>query len=244
MKPTSDAGDDARGAGAGRAPGALAPVRVKLCGTARAEDLALACELRVEYVGFVFWEGSPRRATPDAVGAWRRALGIAAPPRAGGDVLPRFVGVFVNASLDDMARARDAAGLDLLQLHGDETPDACAAASRIAPVIKAVRLGAQAAAAPATLDALDACAALLVEAAHPPLRGGTGRSLDLEIARRAAAGRRVFLAGGLRPDTVADAVRAVRPYAVDVASGVEAAPGRRDRAKAEAFVVAARGAVA
>jgi phosphoribosylanthranilate isomerase len=230
-------GDDPSGAAA-RAGGPREPVRVKLCGTARAEDLELAFELAVDYVGFIFAE-SPRRAEPEAVGAWRRALGAA--DRA---ARPRFVGVFVNAGLDEMARARDAAELDLLQLHGDESPEICRAAARIAPVVKAVRLATLDPAAVAALDAYAACEALLVEAAHPALRGGTGRALDLDVARRAAEGRRVLLAGGLRPETVGDAVRAVRPFGVDVASGVESAPGRRDRAKAEAFVAAARGAIA
>ncbi len=220
---------------ASRSPAAPV-VLVKLCGTARAEDLDIAYELSVDLVGFVFFDGSPRRANAIDVGAWRRAHGGA---RTAG---PRFAGVFVNAALDEIARARDAADLDLIQLHGDETPEFCRAVARIAPVVKAIRLAGPESL--AALDAFDRCHAILVEPAGTGARGGAGVPLDLHVAALAARRGRVLLAGGLRPETVAAAIRAVRPYAVDVASGVESAPGRRDRTMAAAFVAAARGAIA
>lgn len=223
-------GGGARGA-AGAADGGGRPVKVKLCGTARPEDLRLACDLAADYVGFIFWSESPRRARPADVAAWKRDM-----PRP----LPRAVGVFVDATLAEIEAAAGVAGLDLLQLHGDEGPEFCRAAARVAPVVKALRL-----AGPESLEAIDAyaeCHAVLVEPAHPTKRGGAGVPLDLHVAMLAARRHRVFLAGGLRPDSVSDAVRAVRPYAVDVVSGVEAAPGRKDPALAARFVAAARAA--
>jgi phosphoribosylanthranilate isomerase len=212
---------------AGDPAGGRGPVLVKLCGTARAEDLRLACDLAADFVGFIFAE-SPRRARPSDVAAWKRDM-----PR-----LPRSVGVFVNASLAEIEEAVRVAVLDLVQLHGDETPEFSREAADIAPVVKAVRL-----AGPDSLAAIDryaACHAILIEPEHPTLRGGAGAPLDLHVAMLAARRHRVFLAGGLRPDTVGDAVRAARPFAVDVASGVEAAPGRKDAALAARFVAAAR----
>ncbi len=211
----------ARGAGSG-------PVQVKLCGTARVEDLRLACDLAADFVGFIFAE-SPRRARPADVAAWKRDM-----PRP----LPRTVGVFVDATLAEIEAAAGVAGLDLLQLHGDESPEFCRAAARVAPIVKALRL-----AGPESLAAIDGyaeCHAILVEPAHPTKRGGAGVPLDLHVAMLAARRHRVFLAGGLRPDSVSDAVRAVRPFAVDVVSGVEAAPGRKDPALAARFVAAVR----
>jgi len=205
---------------------------VKLCGTARSDDLLLACRLGTDYVGFIFAE-SPRRVRPEDVAAWRR--GISEP-------FPSAVGVFVDATLAEIESAVKVAGLDYIQLHGDESPEFCAVASAIAPVIKAVPLDGPRAL--ATLQAYGACFAVLVEPRHPTKRGGTGVALDLDLARLAAGESRIFLAGGLRPDTVAEAVRAVRPYAVDVVSGVESEPGRKDPALARRFVTAAREAVA
>lgn len=211
-----------------------ATVRVKLCGTACAEDLELACELGVDYVGFIFAE-SPRRVTIEQVGAWR------ADARRRGLSLPEFVGVFVNADLDELATAKRTAGLDRLQLHGDEPPSFCERAAAIAPIVKAVHLSG-----PESLPRLDdyaSCWAALVEPRHPSKRGGAGVALALALAAGAARERRVFLAGGLRPDTVAEAVRAVRPFAVDVVSGVEARPGEKQRSLVERFVSEARAAL-
>jgi phosphoribosylanthranilate isomerase len=210
--------------------------RVKICGTAREEDFALACEAGADYVGFIFAE-SPRRVEPEQVAAWIRARTT---PRA--ERRPRYVGVFVNAPISDLARAARVASLEFLQLHGDEDAAYCADAARIAPVIKAVRLTSG-----ESLSALDeyaSCHAVLVEPHHPQKRGGAGVPLDLHLAMLASRRSAVFLAGGLTPDTVGAAVRAVRPAAVDVVSGVEAAPGRKDRDLVMRFVREARAAAA
>lgn len=204
------------------------PVRVKLCGTARVEDLRLAQALDVDYVGFIFAE-SPRRVLPEDVAAWRRE--VAAP-------IPAAVGVFMDAPLAEIERAARTASLDYIQLHGDESPDFCKEASKIAPVIKAVCVDTFQSL--AVIDVYRACHAVLIEPFRPGRRGGTVVPLDLTLASHASRRFPIFLAGGLRPDTVAEAVRAVRPFAVDVASGVESEPGRKDPDRARRFVEAAR----
>ncbi len=209
-------------------------IRVKICGIAHVEDLAVVCEAGADYAGFVFAE-SPRRVEPEHVAAWRETLEARAHTAAS---RPLFAGVFVNASIAELTRAARTASLDILQLHGDETPAFCAEAGRIAPVVKTLRLSG-----PGSLGALDdyaGCHALLIEPYHPDKRGGAGVALDLELARNAVRDRRVFLAGGLTPETVGEAVRVVRPTAVDVSSGVESAPGRKDRDRVMRFVEAAR----
>jgi phosphoribosylanthranilate isomerase len=183
-------------------------------------------------VGFVFWPKSPRCVTPEA------AAGIAAE-------LPPFVvrvGVFVDAPRTEIELAAGAAGLDLLQLHGDE--DAAGFAALPRRVLKAVRVGASFDAAAAAAAARNA-AGLLVDAAGGAAPGGTGRTFDWDLVR--GLRERVpflVLAGGLHAGNVAEAVAAVDPHGVDVSSGVESAPGRKDEEKMRAFVRAARGGFA
>ncbi len=196
-------------------------IAVKICGLTRRDDVEAAVTVGADALGFVLWPSSPRATTLAAVGALVRDL----PPF----VTP--VGVFVNPSADDLARAGDA-GLRLAQIHG-ELP-----AGRLAlPVLRAVHLSATAA------DGIDpsiADATVLLDA-HDPLRhGGTGRTVDWSLARAIATRRRVVLAGGLTPANVRDAVAAVCPYAVDVASGVEASPGVKDHDSMRRFIAAAK----
>jgi phosphoribosylanthranilate isomerase len=202
----------------------MAATRVKICGLTRLEDAELAVALGADALGFVFWPNSPRRMTPEAAGGITRAL----PP------FPARVGVFVNAPLDEIARAVDVAGLSAVQLHGDERPADYAALRR--PLIKAVPLGDDE---PAVLESLPPDVVALVDAADPR-RGGTGRTADWARAARAAARRRIMLAGGLTPENVGTAIRAVRPWAVDVSSGVEARPGVKDPGRMRAFFTAVR----
>jgi phosphoribosylanthranilate isomerase len=202
-------------------------VRIKICGVTRAEDALLAAALGVDAVGFNFAPESPRRV--DAAAA--RALAAALPP-----FLTR-VGVFVDADPDVMRATAREAGLHVLQLHGDETPEIGAALG--VPWYKAHRVGPDFR--PESVTRWGG-GTFLLDAAAPDRRGGTGRVFDWEIARRAAAHGRVILAGGLTPDNVAEAIRTARPYAVDVSSGVESAPGRKDAALLRAFVANARAA--
>ncbi len=196
-------------------------VRIKICGITRLEDALLALELGADALGFVFAEGSPRRLTPEQ----GRGITAELPP------LCARIGVFADEAPRAMEAAALVAGLTCLQLHGDETPETCRALTL--PWYKAHRVG----------DGFDlerlrrfGGPAFLLDAAAPGVRGGSGRTFDWSIARQAAAYGRVILAGGLTPDNVEDAITAARPYAVDVSSGVESAPGRKDRRRLQLFI--------
>ena len=188
-------------------------VRVKICGITNSDDARHAADCGADALGFVFYAGSPRCVTPEQA----RELVAGLPP------FVTRVGLFVNEDPGRIRAIIASCGLDAVQLHGDEPPAACV----LPPcrVIKGVRPRHA-----ADLAALAAypVAALLVDAAVPGQFGGTGQRADWELAARLAARQRVILAGGLTPANVAAAVRQVRPYAVDVASGVESAPGRKD----------------
>jgi phosphoribosylanthranilate isomerase len=213
-------------------------VKVKICGVTRADDAAHAAASGADFLGLNFWPRSKRylpvERAPDVAAAARAA----ATPTGGISI----VGVFVNASLDDIAAAVRAASLDVIQLHGDESPDDAAAAARATgrAVWKAISV-----AAPADLARLDTWSvdAILLDAPTAG-RGGSGTTFDWRLAREARdrdPARRLVLAGGLGPDNVRAAIDAVAPWCVDVASGVERAPGIKDAAKVAAFVAAARG---
>jgi len=201
--------------------------RVKVCGITRPEDAELAVELGAWALGFVLWPQSPRAA--DAV----VAAGIAAALRR----RVELVGVFVNPTLEALAHAADELHLSHVQLHGDEGPAFCAEAARRtgAKVIKAVRI-----ASAADFQDLERFHTdlHLLDAAARGLRGGSGKTWDWELARRRRRKVPVILSGGLTADNVAAGIAAVDPYAVDVSSGVEAAPGAKDPAKLAAFMAA------
>jgi phosphoribosylanthranilate isomerase len=192
-------------------------MRVKICGLTQAEDAALAVELGADAVGFIFWPKSPRVTTIANV----RAIGRA---------LPGFVtrvGVFVNAPPDEVAATAAEAGLDAVQLHGDE--DVAQYAGISARLIKGLPLDDDATV-QRVID-LPAEVTPLVDAADRDRRGGTGRLADWSRAARVASQRPIVLAGGLSADNVADAIRQVRPWAIDVSSGVEDAPGVKNVAR-------------
>jgi phosphoribosylanthranilate isomerase len=199
---------------------------VKICGITREDDARLAVSLGADAVGFVFWERSPRVVSAE------RARVIA-------DALPPFVtrvGVFVNAPPDEVQALVAGVGLDAVQLHGDEPVERYGAVT--ARLIRAVALD--------TTTALEAALALpshvtpLVDAADRERRGGTGQLADWSRAATLAAARPAVLAGGLTADNVGRAVREVRPWALDVSSGVEQAPGVKSREKLSAFFDAVR----
>ena len=204
---------------------------VKVCGITSSEDGLLAAEAGADAIGLVFWPGSPRAVTLEAA----RRIGEAVPP------FVVRVGVFVDASRDEMARAADAAGLDLLQLHGSEPPEACLGLPRRA--LKAVRVGEGFAPADALRYEGRAAGILLDSGAGAP--GGTGRAFDWALARGVRERARfLVLAGGLGPDNVRAAIEAVRPDGVDASSRLESAPGRKDPAKVKAFLEVVRAAQA
>jgi phosphoribosylanthranilate isomerase len=192
-------------------------MRVKICGLTQAEDAELAVELGADAVGFIFWPKSPRVTTIANV-------------RAIGRSLPGFVtrvGVFVNAPPDEVAATAAEAGLDAVQLHGDE--DVAQYAGISARLIKGLPLDDDAAV-QRVVD-LPVEVTPLVDAADRERRGGTGRLADWGRAARVASHRAIVLAGGLSADNVADAIRQVRPWAIDVSSGVEDAPGVKNAAR-------------
>jgi len=203
-------------------------VRVKICGITSIEDAVAAVEAGADALGFMFYERSPRKISIETASAIKTAL-------------PPFVvkvGVFADA-IENVIRSAMLSGLNALQFHGNEPPDFV---KRFSPIttIKAFRI--QNAASLAQLAAYNTSAWLL-DSYTPAQLGGTGTAFDWTLALQARKfGRPIILAGGLTPENVADAVRKVRPYAVDVSSGVESAPGKKDPAKVAAFIQAAKSA--
>jgi phosphoribosylanthranilate isomerase len=204
---------------------------VKICGIRTLEDARFAVDTGADALGFVFWYMSPRRIDP--AGAAEIAAELPA------SVLR--VGVFVDAPREELERVSDEVGLDVLQLHGEEPPEALAGLSR--PALKAVRVGPRFTADEA-LRYSKSAAGIVVDTRLPgetQLPGGTGVPFDWSlVADLAEQVPFLMLAGGLSPANVASAVREVRPHGVDVSSGVERMPGRKDPAKVKAFIAAAR----
>lgn len=211
--------------------GAEAPVAVKICGLTVPEEARACADLGAWAIGVVFASESPRR-----VDAARAAEVLAAVPEG-----VARVGVFVDAPPAEMAAVARRAGLTHLQVHGGDPVAAREAAGL--PVIEGVRVDGPAALARARTSAADL---VLLDAAVPGRHGGTGRAFDWDLLEGAPLGRPFALAGGLRAETVGEAVVRLRPAVVDVSSGVESVPGRKDAARVRAFVeaVAAAGVVA
>ena len=203
--------------------------RIKFCGITRLDDAELAVDAGAWAIGLIFWPRSPRRCDLD------RAAEIAAAVKRRAEV----VGVFVNPTLDDVARVADRVGLTMIQLHGDEGPAYCAEVARRTggKVIKAARVRSG-----ADVQALASFHTdyHLLDSYVGGLPGGTGETFSWELARAHRGRVPVILSGGLNPDNVAEAIATVRPYAVDVASGVESSPGRKDPGKLLAFAEAVR----
>ena len=202
--------------------------RVKICGITNLADAQAAIAAGADALGFNFYEGSPRHISLKAAAEISKQL-------------PPFVmraGVFVNADEDLVARAIAECGLSLLQFHGDELPEFCTQFGLMS--MKAFRIR--------DVESLKEIPnyqtdAYLLDAYSPEARGGTGEKFnwDLEIEAQ-KFGKPIFLAGGLTPENVAEAVRKVRPFGVDVSSGVESSPGKKDHAKIQAFITAVRNA--
>jgi phosphoribosylanthranilate isomerase len=203
------------------------PPKIKFCGVTSLRDAERAVQAGAWAVGLVFWPGSPRRCEP----AEAAAIAAALKRRA------EIAGVFVNPSLDEVARTADEVGLTLLQLHGDEGPAFCAEAARRTgcKVIKAARVRSG-----ADIQALSSFHTdyHLLDSYARGVPGGTGEAFAWDMARGHRGTAPVILSGGLNPENVAEAIAVVRPFAVDVASGVERGPGRKDPDKLLAFASA------
>ena len=200
-------------------------VEVKVCGLTSVDDAARCVDLGVDALGLNFWAGSPRSTD---IATARHIV-----REVGGGV--QTVGVFVNASLTEIREILDETGIEWAQLHGDEPPELVEAL--LPRAYKAIGVGDRSAIA---LARSFPGAHLLLDARVPGLPGGTGRTFDWTIAEVIARERTLTLAGGLSPQNVAIAVRTVRPFRVDVASGVESSPGRKDPELVRAFVQAAQ----
>lgn len=206
--------------------------RIKFCGITRHEDAEFAVELGAWAIGMIFWPGSPRAVDPAVANriamTFRRQTEIA--------------GVFVNASLDEVAETADIAHLTLIQLHGDEGPAFCTEVARRtgARVIKAMRVR--------HLADVQAISAFrtdfhLLDTYVPGIPGGTGETFDWQLAGRRPARIPLILSGGLTTENVGDAIAMAKPYAVDVSSGVESAPGVKDHQLMKSFADSARAAI-
>jgi phosphoribosylanthranilate isomerase len=200
--------------------------RVKICGVTNVADALAAAEAGADLIGLNFYEQSPRQISLETAAEISRAL----PP------LVLRVGVFVNPEEAQISRAIAQCGLSLLQFHGDETPEFCTQFGLMS--MKAFRIR--------DAESLNQLAnyqttAFLLDAHSRNGLGGTGEKFNWELAVEAQKfGKPIFLAGGLTPENIGDAVKKVRPFAVDVSSGVESAPGKKDAAKVKAFIQAVR----
>lgn len=199
-------------------------VRVKICGITRTEDALRAVEYGADAIGFVFYEGSPRHVFPETAA---RII----------EQLPPFittVGVFVNEHPGVINETISITGIDIVQLHGDEPPELC---TRWPRTIKAFRVR-------ELSDLRDLhryrAGAYLLDTYTPEGFGGTGKTFNWEIAIEAKRFGPVILAGGLRPENVEEAIKRVRPYGIDVSSGVEKDKGIKDPEKMKAFISKAK----
>jgi phosphoribosylanthranilate isomerase len=197
---------------------------VKICGITNLEDARQAADLGAWAIGMIFWEESPRRCEVDAAEEVSAELRRRVEP----------VGVFVNATLDEIAYVADRCSLSILQLHGDEGPAFCREAARRTgcKVMKAARVK--------DSGSIRALASFetdyhLLDAHKPGKVGGTGETFQWELVKLHDRHVPIVLSGGLTAGNVAEAIAATRPFAVDTASGTEASPGRKDPAKVEAF---------
>ena len=201
---------------------------MKVCGITRVEDALHAVRQGATALGFVFWSGSPRAVDPGRA----REIVAALPPGV------TTVGVFVNESTEGIGRVAAVAGLSAVQLHGEETRSHAEALTL--PVYRSVTLDNAA----ETVEAWPVGTTFVLDASDPVQRGGTGRAIDWVRAAAVSRTYRVVLAGGLTPHNVERAIATVRPFGVDVSSGVESAPGVKDAEKVSLFLANARRAFA
>jgi phosphoribosylanthranilate isomerase len=203
-----------------------ARTRVKICGITHPDDAYAAAALWTDAVGFVFYAPSPRHVDVDI------ARDIA-------QCLPAFVssvGLFVNAAAAEIRAVLDVVPLTLLQFHGDETPEFCTQFGK--PFLKAIRMKPDVDVT-AQIESFSAARGILLDAYRPGVPGGTGETFDWQRVPR-HAGSPIIVAGGLTAANVGAAIRATRPWAVDVSGGVEVTPGRKDHDKLKAFFAAVR----
>ncbi len=196
--------------------------KIKICGITNAKDAHAAADLGADTLGFIFVPDTPRYIDPQVA------------ERIMGDLPPFIttVGVFADASLETVSQTILDCGLNAVQLHGSETPEYCREI-KCAKVIKAFRVKDRDSLSPIPEYQVDA---YLLDTYVKDKKGGTGETFNWDLARDAKAYGRIIIAGGLTPENVARAVQYVKPYAVDVSSGVESSPGKKDHAKIKTFI--------
>jgi phosphoribosylanthranilate isomerase len=199
-------------------------VRVKICGITNWTDARLAVTAGADALGFNFYRQSPRYIAPDEA----RLIATRLPRRI------LLVGVFVNAAPEDVLRAARNVDLNLVQLHGEESPADVQELSESFPVIKAFRV--QRGFGGERLKRYRGAAAFLLDAFDAKRRGGTGKTFDWSVAKKAKKYGAIIVAGGLTPENVAGAIRQAQPFAVDICSGVESRPGRKDPDRLDALM--------
>jgi phosphoribosylanthranilate isomerase len=203
-------------------------VKVKICGITNWADARKSVEEGANFLGFNFYRKSPRYISPAAAGRIIKRL-----PKG-----VKAVGVFVNEPEENILAVARIAGLGQIQLHGDESPEMVSRLRREFPVIKAIRVRSK-----RQLSRMADFAkadALLLDGFDAKLRGGSGRTFDWRLIRGASVRKKLFLAGGLTPENIQEAIGAGQPYAVDVCSGIEARPGKKDAGRIAAFMSAVR----
>lgn len=201
--------------------------RIKICGITNPQDAQAAVKAGADALGFIFYSQSPRYVTPDRV----KRIVASLPP------FTLSVGVFVNESPEKVREIFDECGLAFAQLHGDETPEYCETVQR--PVLRALRLRDRGnLLALAEYRGRTGVRGFVVDTYSETTYGGTGQPTDWNLAREAAQAAPILLAGGLTPENVGLAIQRVKPYGVDVSSGVEIQPGQKDHEKVHAFVQA------
>jgi phosphoribosylanthranilate isomerase len=206
----------------------ITPIEIKICGVTNIKDARACAELGANMIGFNFYPQSPRYIEPEIA----RRIIEAIPPGV------RAVGVFVDASLEEIREVADTAGLRCVQLHGHASPDMCRGLAHEFRVIRTFSMDFQFR--PGEVSLFGDCD-VLVDAHHPNLRGGTGLTCDWPAARAARSfARFLILSGGLTEQNVAEAIATVSPHAVDVCSGVESTPGVKDHRALENFIRAVR----
>ena len=206
----------------------MTPLRIKICGVTNVKDARACAELGADMIGFNFYPQSPRYIEPEIARQIVETI-----PRSS-----RAVGVFVDASADEIRNTAKSTGIESVQLHGDFSPETCRELAREFRVIRAFRTEAKFQ--PEDAGAFPDCDVLL-DAHHVELRGGTGVTCDWSAARATLPFTRfLILSGGLNAQNVAQAIAAVAPHAVDVCSGVESAPGVKDYRTMEKFIAAVR----
>ena len=218
--------------------------QVKICGVTNLEDAWVAAKAGADLLGFIFYEPSPRYVTPETVKRIVSSLKIQMTETVD-QARPKFVGVFVNASLETIDQILNFCQLDAAQLHGEETPEFVnhfqgRAFKAIRPQSQAVLETLIRQYQPILMVSQAYLPALLLDAYHPTLYGGTGHVTDWTLAVNIAWQYPLMLAGSLTPTNVVEAIRIVQPWGVDVSSGVEAEKGRKDHQKVRAFIRAVK----